>query len=172
MGIDCEFRASSISDVDSVLALPDVHKIYRPGETFSCPEDRWVITTLIKFVGHGDWSGYAPDSRVPRVAALLRSLRLYCTGLEYGGDNGVPFEEVTDAMISEIEQAEELLMSKPLPCPFCGGNAELDRVEHPPRSVDDLVTKFFYRCNSCACCGGWGRSETSALQMWNTRTNV
>ena len=60
----------------------------------------------------------------------------------------------------------------PLPCPFCGGNAELDHVEHPPRVVDDLITKFFYRCDSCACCGGWGRSETSALKMWNTRTNA
>jgi len=106
MGIDCEFRASSIIDVSSVLALPDVHKIYRPGETSFCPEDRWVITTLIKFVGHGDVSGYAPDSRVPKVAALLRTLRLYCTDLEYGGDNGVPFESVTDVMISEIERAE------------------------------------------------------------------
>lgn len=106
MGIDCEFRASSISDVDSVLALPGVHKIYRPGETSFCPEDRWVITTLIKFVGHGDWSGYAPDSRAPKVAALLRSLRLYCTDLEYGGDNGVPFERVTDEMISEIEESK------------------------------------------------------------------
>ena len=109
MGIDCEFRASRIDDVNSVLALPGVHKIYRPGETSFCPEDRWVITTLIKFVGHGDWSGYALDSRVPKVVALLRSLRLHCTDLEYGGDNGVPFERVTDEMISEIEEAEAAL---------------------------------------------------------------
>ena len=106
MGIDCEFRASSISDVDSVLALPGVYKVYRPGETSFCPKDRWVVTTLIKFVGHGDWSGYAPDSRVPKVAALLRSLRLCCIDLEYGGDNAIPFERVTDEMISEIERAD------------------------------------------------------------------
>jgi hypothetical protein len=102
MGIDCEFRASSISDVDIVLTLHGVYKIYRPGQT-SCP-DRWVITTLIKFVGHGDWSGYKPDGRVPTVAKLMRSLRLYCADLEYGGDaEQVPFEKVTDSMISEIE---------------------------------------------------------------------
>jgi hypothetical protein len=106
MGIDCEFRASSISDVDSVLALPDVHQIYRPGEMSFCPSDRWVITTMIRFVGHGDWSGYTPDNRVLKVAALMRSLRLYCTDLEYGGDNGVPFERLTDEMILEIERAE------------------------------------------------------------------
>lgn len=107
MGIDCEFRASSISDVGRVRALPGVHAIYRPGETSFCPEDRWVITTLIKFVGHGDWSGYDPhaDNRAALVAPLLRSLRLYCTDLEYGGDNAIPFEHVTDAMISEIEEA-------------------------------------------------------------------
>ena len=106
MGIDCEFRASSISDVDSVLALPGVWKIYRPGERSFCPKDRWVIATLIKFVSHGDWTGYPPDSRVPVVVALLRSLRLHCADLEYGGDNAVPFERVTDEMISEIEDAE------------------------------------------------------------------
>lgn len=59
----------------------------------------------------------------------------------------------------------------PLPCPFCGGTAELGHVEHPPRVVDDLVTKFYYRCLSCACSGGWGRSETTALKMWNMREN-
>jgi Lar family restriction alleviation protein len=61
---------------------------------------------------------------------------------------------------------------KPLPCPFCGGEAILDRVEHPPRVVDDLTEKIFYRCVSCACTGGWGRSETAALRMWNMRTST
>ena len=75
MGIDCEFRASSITDVARVSALPGVYKVYRPDEESFCPADRWVITTLIKFVGHGDESGYAPDGRVPKVAALLRSYR-------------------------------------------------------------------------------------------------
>ena len=105
MGIDCEFRASSISDVDSVLALPGVYKIYRPGEESFCPADRWTITTMIKFVGYGDWPGYPPNSRVPKVVALLRTLRLYCADLEYGGDNATAFERVTDEMISEIEEA-------------------------------------------------------------------
>lgn len=100
MGIDCEFRASTVFDVKGVLALPGVYKIYHPGETSFCPADRWVITTLIKWVGEG----YASGNRGPKVAELLRSLRLYCTDLEYGGDNGVPFERVTDALILEIEQ--------------------------------------------------------------------
>jgi len=99
MGIDCEFRTSSIRDVNVVRALPGVHKIYPPEDTW---EGCWVITTLIKFVGHGNWTGYASDGRESEVAALLRSLRQYCTDLEYGGDNGVPFEKVTDAMILEI----------------------------------------------------------------------
>lgn len=101
MGIDCEFRASSISDVASVL--PGVYEIHRPGETSFCPEDRWVITTLIRWVGEG----YRADitGRGPRVAGLLRSLRLYCADLEYGGDNRVPFERVTDEMTSEIERS-------------------------------------------------------------------
>lgn len=103
MGIDCEFRASSVADTERVLALPGVYKIYRPGETSFCPADRWVITSLIKWVG----DGYDPKKdlgdRGPKVAALLRSLRLYCSDLEYGGDNGVPFEEVTDELILEIE---------------------------------------------------------------------
>jgi len=100
VSIDCEFRASSIHDVEHVLALPGVYKVYRPGECSFCPEDRWVITSLIRWVGEG---GYPSDDRGPRVAALLRSLRHYCTDLEYGGDNGVPFEKVTDELIAEIE---------------------------------------------------------------------
>lgn len=101
MGIDCEFRASNVADFECVLALPGVHQIYRPGEASFCPADRWTITSLIRWVG----DGYAPGDRGPRVAALLRSLRHYCTDLEYGGDNGVPFEKVTDELILEIENS-------------------------------------------------------------------
>jgi hypothetical protein len=105
MGIDCEFRASAISNVERVVAISGVYKVYRPGEVSFCPADRWVITTMIKWVG----DGYDPkgdlDARGPKVAALLRSLRPYCADLEYGGDNGVPFERVTDGLISAIENA-------------------------------------------------------------------
>jgi len=106
MGIDCEFRASSITDVPRVLALPGVYQVYRPGETSFCPADRWVITTQIRWVGYGCDPRNDLAERGPKVAVLLRSLLLYCTSLEYGGDNGVPFEEVTDALISEIEKAQ------------------------------------------------------------------
>jgi len=105
MGIDCEFRASGVSDVDRVLAVPGVYEGYRPGQTSFCPADRWVITSLIKWVGEGYDPRNDLEDRGPKVAALLRALRPYCTDLEYGGDNGVPFEEVTDALILEIESA-------------------------------------------------------------------
>ncbi len=104
MGIDCEFRASSISDVESVRALLGVYKVYQPGETSFCPPDRWVITTRIRWVGEGCDPRNDLDERAPRVAALLRSLRPYCIDLEYGGDNGVPFEAVTDELILSVEQ--------------------------------------------------------------------
>jgi Lar family restriction alleviation protein len=58
------------------------------------------------------------------------------------------------------------------PCPFCGGEAEIASIEHEPRLVDDLTTKFFYTCRSCACAGPWTRSETAALKSWNMRVDA
>jgi len=57
-----------------------------------------------------------------------------------------------------------------LPCPFCGGRAELHkqlRDGHAPEAVDAFA--YFYVCNSCAAVGGWGKSETLALRMWSMR---
>lgn len=56
-----------------------------------------------------------------------------------------------------------------VPCPFCGGRAELRkqlRDGHEP----DAIEAHAYVCDSCACVGGWGKSETSALRLWNMRT--
>lgn len=57
------------------------------------------------------------------------------------------------------------------PCPFCGGHAALHkqlRDGHAPEGADAYA--YFYVCDSCAACGGWGKSESSALRMWNLRT--
>jgi Lar family restriction alleviation protein len=61
----------------------------------------------------------------------------------------------------------------PLPCPFCGGTPSLNKELRPGYAeyLDDPdAHAFFYSCNSCAAVGGWMKSETSALRMWNMRT--
>jgi hypothetical protein len=63
--------------------------------------------------------------------------------------------------------------AKPLPCPFCGGEAHITSELRP--GYEDLRSDpdawaFWYACNSCACHGGWSKSETSALRWWNMRT--
>jgi len=60
-----------------------------------------------------------------------------------------------------------------LPCPFCGGRAELHkqlRGGHEPDETEAYA--YFYICDSCACAGGWGKSEAAALRMWSMRGNV
>lgn len=104
MGIDCEFRATSVLDVDRVRAIPGVHEIYAPGEGGILGEPaRWVITTAVRWVGRG----YATNERRPRVAALIEALRECCVDLEYGGDNAVPFVEVTDELIASVRGLDE-----------------------------------------------------------------
>lgn len=102
MGVDVEFAAVTIDNESLIRSLPGVHAIYPPGECSwrSDRPDRWIITTMIRWVGEG----YSPGDRGPRVAALIRALWPHCTGLEYGGDNLVDFVEVTDALIREIEE--------------------------------------------------------------------
>ena len=59
------------------------------------------------------------------------------------------------------------------PCPFCGGNAELDRVlrDGYMGSRDDRdAFAYFYRCYSCAATGGWSKTgEAGARRAWNMR---
>lgn len=64
-------------------------------------------------------------------------------------------------------------MKNPLPCPFCGGEPHLMSEQRPgyddcPNDPD--ARAFWYGCCSCACHGGWAKSETSALRNWNMRT--
>ena len=56
------------------------------------------------------------------------------------------------------------------PCPFCGGQAELHkqlRDGHEPYEAEAYA--YFYICASCAACGGWGKSEGTALRLWDMR---
>ena len=101
MGIDVEFRAASVTDRDRILTLSGVCDVYAPGEGGVLGDrTRWIITTIVHWVG----PGYATDERRPRVAALIRAMLECTTGLEYGGDYGVPFVEVTPELIAEIER--------------------------------------------------------------------
>jgi Lar family restriction alleviation protein len=50
-------------------------------------------------------------------------------------------------------------------CPFCGGEPLLAKVTCP-----NGLEQYFFRCRSCACEGPWGKSEGTAVLMWNMRT--
>lgn len=56
-----------------------------------------------------------------------------------------------------------------LPCPFCGGAAEMIEIPHVPRGTD-----YTPRCKNTSCCGRltkkWAYRET-AVMMWNRRAN-
>ena len=100
MGIDCQFQAADVTDIDRVAALDGVGAVFRPGMcSWAEKRDHWTITTQIG-------EGYPPGDRGPRVAALLRALRPYCVDLEYGGDCGSAWlVPVTDELILKIEEA-------------------------------------------------------------------
>ncbi len=98
MGIDCEFRAATV-DLERVRAVPGVHEIYPPGPGLLQHRRLWTITTAVRYV----CAGYATDERRVRVAAMVRALLECTTELWYGGDNAVPFVEVTPELVAEIE---------------------------------------------------------------------
>jgi Lar family restriction alleviation protein len=52
------------------------------------------------------------------------------------------------------------------PCPFCGGSS---RLCSSLRDGHDDARAFYYTCDSCAAVGGWAKSETAAIRMWNMR---
>lgn len=63
--------------------------------------------------------------------------------------------------------------SEPLSCPFCDGTARLESVLRDGYAEipnDPNAKAYYYTCNSCASVGGWGKSGTSALKLWNMRT--
>lgn len=54
-----------------------------------------------------------------------------------------------------------------LPCPFCGGQAEMIETPHIPRGTD-----YTPRCKKTSCCGRltkkWAYRETAVI-AWNRR---
>ena len=75
--------------------------------------------------------------------------------------------------MANMGEPTPLAIKADAPCPFCGGQAELHkelRGGHAPDEVEAYA--YFYICSSCACTGGWGKSEGAALRMWNMRTST
>lgn len=64
--------------------------------------------------------------------------------------------------------------TKPLPCPFCGGTTGEVKSElrhgYEKCPDDPDARAYWYFCNSCACHGGWAKSESGAIRYWNMRT--
>lgn len=58
-------------------------------------------------------------------------------------------------------------MSELLPCPFCGGKAEI----HPSNDWDAKFTgaTFFAWCDKCETRGDYYNTEAEAIAAWNTR---
>jgi Lar family restriction alleviation protein len=78
-------------------------------------------------------------------------------------------EEQMDTIINKIkerQEASELQEAKSAinQCPFCGEDRP-DRLTVHPRNESKCVVV----CDSCACEGPWGKSETSAISSWNRR---
>lgn len=72
-----------------------------------------------------------------------------------------------------MNEPTALAIKADAPCPFCGGQAELHkqlRAGHAPDAAE--AHAYFYICNSCAAVGGWGKTETMALRMWNMRSRL
>lgn len=56
-----------------------------------------------------------------------------------------------------------------LPCPFCGGEAELTYLEYDP------VAPWFIQCANRECEIGpatWRKTEADAIEAWNKRTKL
>ncbi len=69
-------------------------------------------------------------------------------------------------------------MTKPKPCPFCGGEART--IWHPPKIKGGLGENFGHALVECIKCGavpwsvmGYDGEETKecVIERWNRRTN-
>ena len=49
-------------------------------------------------------------------------------------------------------------------CPFCGGKGSMRSAPH-----DEINTEYWVVCHCCAAHGGWTKSESGAIRMWNVR---
>lgn len=52
-----------------------------------------------------------------------------------------------------------------LPCPFCGGKANIEERIHKHFDED----RYFAVCISCACEGAWATTKSGAVRGWNSR---
>lgn len=59
-----------------------------------------------------------------------------------------------------------------LPCPFCG-HRRVEMLDQPRFGPDAWAgpdhRAYVLVCTGCAARGGWGKSSTEALRLWNTR---
>ena len=57
------------------------------------------------------------------------------------------------------------------PCPFCGGQGIASKVLRGGcKDGEPDAWAYFIRCRSCAAEGGWMKTESGGLRMWNMRT--
>ena len=61
-------------------------------------------------------------------------------------------KEIKDARLCQ-------LVGKAKPCPHCGGDAYLSKREG----------QYWFACEVCAAQGGWSKTESGALDLWNDR---
>jgi len=52
------------------------------------------------------------------------------------------------------------------PCPFCGGEAEVDHVNVNGNGEK----KYYVCCKNCAAEAGWAKTKIGATRYWNLRT--
>jgi Lar family restriction alleviation protein len=71
---------------------------------------------------------------------------------------------------TEREKGGRAMSNTLLPCPFCGGEAELYGVPHIPKGWD-----FIPRCKTTSCCGRQAKkysNRETAIAAWNRRANL
>ena len=94
-------------------------------------------------------------------------------------------------MIIKKEGYSPVECDKPLPCPFCGGDAELMQLAHETR-VERVGRKsktvkvcvlaanyeltsdtFWFKCTNCKCTTGNHKATAQeAAETWSTRTSA
>ena len=80
--------------------------------------------------------------------------------------------------MSDKKASEHKTSDKLLPCPFCGGEAELysyeaERVIYDSDTLGYVDTEYFTKygvsCTGCNCLMAEYKSEEQAIAAWNTR---
>ena len=85
---------------------------------------------------------------------------------------------MSDKKASDKKASEHKTSDKLLPCPFCGGEAELysyeaERVIYDSDTLGYVDTEYFTKygvsCTGCNCLMAEYKSEEQAIAAWNTR---